>query len=81
MYRHRGIKKVAIVDFDVHHGNGTEEIVRTLVPGMETVPLNLPFCTGVVRRPRYMPWLDEDDAKSCFFVSVHGYGTTGNTGW
>jgi acetoin utilization deacetylase AcuC-like enzyme len=22
------IKKVAIIDFDVHHGNGTEEIVR-----------------------------------------------------
>ena len=24
------IKKVAIVDFDVHHGNGTEDIVRAL---------------------------------------------------
>lgn len=24
----RGIKRVAIVDFDVHHGNGTEEIFR-----------------------------------------------------
>jgi acetoin utilization deacetylase AcuC-like enzyme len=24
------IKKVAIVDFDVHHGNGTQEIVELL---------------------------------------------------
>ncbi|HJU99031.1 MAG TPA: histone deacetylase family protein, partial [Burkholderiaceae bacterium] len=24
----RGLKRVAIVDFDVHHGNGTEEIFR-----------------------------------------------------
>eukprot|EP00536_Pseudo-nitzschia_multiseries_P008862 jgi/Psemu1/257624/estExt_Genewise1Plus.C_2340034 len=32
MYRNEGIQKIAIVDFDVHHGNGTEEIVRQLVP-------------------------------------------------
>ena len=25
---HHGLKRVAIVDFDVHHGNGTEEIFR-----------------------------------------------------
>ena len=24
------IKKIAIVDFDVHHGNGTEEIIQML---------------------------------------------------
>ncbi len=24
------IRKVAIVDFDVHHGNGTEDVVRAL---------------------------------------------------
>ena len=23
------VRKVAIVDFDIHHGNGTEEIIRT----------------------------------------------------
>ena len=23
----RGLKRVAIVDFDVHHGNGTEDII------------------------------------------------------
>ena len=29
-YRHT-IKRVAIVDFDVHHGNGTQEIVEALI--------------------------------------------------
>nr|WP_136250416.1 histone deacetylase family protein [Ningiella ruwaisensis] len=26
---HRGLERVAIVDFDVHHGNGTEDIFKT----------------------------------------------------
>ena len=30
------IRRVAIVDFDVHHGNGTEETVRWLKPGVDT---------------------------------------------
>lgn len=25
VYRHAGVRRVAIVDFDVHHGNGTGE--------------------------------------------------------
>jgi len=25
--KHHGLSRVAIVDFDVHHGNGTEDIV------------------------------------------------------
>ena len=33
------VKKVAIVDFDVHHGNGTEETVRWLQPSLETVEM------------------------------------------
>jgi acetoin utilization deacetylase AcuC-like enzyme len=24
MFRHKGIRRVALLDFDVHHGNGTE---------------------------------------------------------
>jgi acetoin utilization deacetylase AcuC-like enzyme len=48
----RGLERVAIVDFDVHHGNGTEDIVadderilmvsffqHPLYPGSGTVPL------------------------------------------
>ena len=30
--RGKGVERVAIVDFDVHHGNGTEECVRNLSP-------------------------------------------------
>ena len=28
MYRNEGIRKIAIVDFDVHHGNGTESFFK-----------------------------------------------------
>lgn len=27
-----GIRRIAIVDFDIHHGNGTEQIVMNLKP-------------------------------------------------
>lgn len=33
------IDRVAIIDFDIHHGNGTEEILRNLVPHEQRYPL------------------------------------------
>jgi acetoin utilization deacetylase AcuC-like enzyme len=39
------IRKVAIVDFDVHHGNGTQEIVECLRPKEFTVEAKTPFST------------------------------------
>lgn len=46
----RGLKRVAIVDFDVHHGNGTEDIVagdeRVLMVSFFQHPL-YPYCGGV----------------------------------
>jgi acetoin utilization deacetylase AcuC-like enzyme len=39
VYRDK-IKKVAIVDFDVHHGNGTQEIVECLKPKKFVVKSN-----------------------------------------
>lgn len=41
------IKKVAIVDFDVHHGNGTQEIIEALIkPKAFTLKTNVsPFAT------------------------------------
>jgi len=74
MYRNDGIKKVAIIDFDVHHGNGTEEIVRQLVPGVEFGSIRTPFAHGALQVSRYRPWLDEDDVRNVFFASTHGYG-------
>jgi len=46
----RGLKRVAIVDFDVHHGNGTEDIVagdeRVLMCSFFQHPL-YPYCGAV----------------------------------
>lgn len=77
MYRNDGIKKVAIIDFDVHHGNGTEAIIRQLSPTIEKTNIKLPFATGSFETPRYKPWLDETDIDNVFFASTHGYGPRG----
>lgn len=74
MYRNDGIRKIAIIDFDVHHGNGTEEIIRQLVPNVETTVIRTPFAVGELSNPRYRPWLDETDINDVFFSSTHGYG-------
>ena len=46
----RGLERVAIVDFDVHHGNGTEDIItgdeRVLMVSIFQHPL-YPFCGAV----------------------------------
>mmetsp|Transcript_17698 Transcript_17698/g.40609 ORF Transcript_17698/g.40609 Transcript_17698/m.40609 type:complete len:883 (-) Transcript_17698:575-3223(-) len=77
MYRNEGIRKIAIVDFDVHHGNGTEEIVRQLVPTVEKSTIRTPFAVGELATQRYRPWLDETDINNVFFASTHGYGPRG----
>ena len=77
MYRNEGIKKIAIIDFDVHHGNGTEEIVRQLVPTVEKSRIRTPFAIGELATQRYRPWLDETDINNVFFASTHGYGPRG----
>jgi acetoin utilization deacetylase AcuC-like enzyme len=83
MYRNEGIRKVAIVDFDVHHGNGTEAIIRNLVPSVEKGTIHTPFAFGDLSTTCYRPWLDETDIKNVFFASTHGYGNRGydQPGW
>jgi acetoin utilization deacetylase AcuC-like enzyme len=48
----RGLQRVAVVDFDVHHGNGTEDIIagdeRVLMVSFFQHPL-YPFCGGIPR--------------------------------
>ena len=68
------IKRVAIIDFDVHHGNGTEECVRWLRPGVDHAELTRNDVFGAVTMPRYKPWLNDEDTDNVLFVSVHGYG-------
>ena len=74
VYRNDGIKKIAIVDFDVHHGNGTEEILRRLAPKSESSVVRTPFAVGALHTAGYKPWLDETDIDDVFFASTHGYG-------
>ena len=73
VHRHRGIRRIAIVDFDVHHGNGTEAIVRNLAPTtiMQKFHGDLEEFV-VVRKQCYKPWLDESDPHEVLFASVHG---------
>lgn len=73
-FKHRGINKVAILDFDVHHGNGTEEIVRQLVPHSVALRYETPYGEGRHVVHQYKPWRSADDADNVFFCSVHGYG-------
>jgi len=72
---HRGaLRRVAIVDFDVHHGNGTEACVEATVPGTVKLPFSTVAGEGLLRVPTHKPWLGDGDADSIFFASVHGHG-------
>ena len=81
------IGKVAIIDFDIHHGNGTEAIVRGLAaPKTTTIPINFTGLTGELQTHSFHPWLDgAADADKVFFASVHRfdgrfYPQSGQTG-
>jgi len=62
------------VDFDVHHGNGTEEVIRQLTPNVERATVRMSFANGSFETSQYRPWLDETDIQNVFFASTHGYG-------
>jgi acetoin utilization deacetylase AcuC-like enzyme len=72
------IKKVAIVDFDVHHGNGTQEIVEALNKPKEFIIKShvSPFATCEIKSYQYKPWLDLDDGKNVLFTSIHLHDNT-----
>eukprot|EP00798_Chlamydomonas_sp_ICE-L_P028688 gene28688-31856_t len=72
-----GIKRVAILDFDVHHGNGTEAVVANTQASFKRVAFSTPFSEGTQVFPTYKPWHDVSDADNIF---VQGYGRMGG-GW
>ena len=79
VHRHKGIKKVAIIDFDVHHGNGTEALVANTAPSAPKVKISTPWSSGEITTNTCKPWLDPDtDKDEIFFASVHGYGRMSN---
>ncbi|EEY69010.1 histone deacetylase, putative [Phytophthora infestans T30-4] len=65
------VQRVAIVDFDIHHGNGTEEVIRNLIPHKQNYPL--PPSWAPVQFSSYKPWRDERDPENVFFSSIHLY--------
>eukprot|EP00210_Caulerpa_lentillifera_P001257 g1213.t1 len=84
VYRHKGIERVAILDFDVHHGNGTEECVMNTTEHKERESHSLLEGGEMVHvKKACVPWLDEDDWQNILFASVQGYGPHGEEecGW
>ena len=72
--RRREVGRVAIVDFDVHHGNGTEACVRAVNPGKISSAVVSPFGRGVQCFPVWKPWRGENDGERILFASVQGFG-------
>lgn len=81
MYSNSGISKIAIIDFDVHHGNGTEQIVRNVSPGNRAIKMLFNPVPGINLNLEqdvsyYKIWRDEFDAENVFFSSIHAYDGT-----
>lgn len=72
--RRTQVTRVAIIDFDVHHGNGTEEIIRNLHPSQRTIRHEAFGLKATIEVTSYKPWLDASDSQNVLFVSSHGYG-------
>jgi acetoin utilization deacetylase AcuC-like enzyme len=73
------VQRVAIVDIDVHHGNGTEDIIRNLSPRKISSVTRTPAGVLHVSQDVYCPWRDEHDCSNVQFISVHGFGSRDDT--
>ena len=68
------IKKIAIFDFDVHHGNGTEEIIQMLNGKDFYKSFNYDkICSFSTNYTQQINWHSFDDAKNILFISTHIY--------
>lgn len=77
MYANKGIRRIAIVDFDIHHGNGTDQIVQNIGPrpvrcvhGATASPENPSTQPG---HNLWFGWRDVNDREEVFFSSIHAY--------
>jgi len=68
------VRKVAILDFDVHHGNGTEACVVGACPRTVRVPFSTGLSEGVQVYHTWKPWRGADDGDRVLFISVQGVG-------
>lgn len=75
-HRASGVRKVALLDFDVHHGNGTQACVAAVMPQRHRHKMSVPdFGPDVsVSWETFKPWVDEGDEERVFFASVQGFG-------
>lgn len=76
VYRNQ-VKRVAIVDFDVHHGNGTQEIVECMQAEKlfkEPDHISILWDNDSRKSTVYKPWLDDEDGSNVLFQSVHLHG-------
>lgn len=59
---------MAILDFDVHHGNGTQACVVNAIPSVLKCTIQTPLGNGVQLFPAYKPWLSSEDVDNIFFA-------------
>ncbi|SBS86246.1 histone deacetylase, putative (HDA1), partial [Plasmodium ovale curtisi] len=65
-YKYEKFEKIAIIDFDIHHGNGTEQIIRNL--GLKKIRVN-----DYIDIYSWKGWRDKNDKKNIFFSSIHAF--------
>ena len=63
------LERIAIVDFDIHDGNGTADCIRNLVPHKEKLPLPESWAPREISS--FAPWLNTNDAENVLFSSIH----------
>ncbi len=59
---------MALLDFDVHHGNGTQACIGNTVPTLANYNFQTPLSQGSQTFPKYKPWRDTDDPDNIFFA-------------
>ncbi|CRH01201.1 histone deacetylase, putative [Plasmodium relictum] len=65
-YKYEKFERIAIIDFDIHHGNGTEQIIRNL--GLKKIKVN-----NYIDIYSWKGWKDKNDKKNIFFSSIHAF--------
>ncbi|GBE62431.1 histone [Babesia ovata] len=78
MYAKKGIRKIAIIDFDIHHGNGTHQIVLNIGPRNVRCRHGYNGSVNDPKAPQYshpqwFGWRDVHDREEVFFSSIHAY--------
>lgn len=67
---------MALLDFDVHHGNGTQACVARVVPHTVQYPLHTPLSDGHMTFPAFNPWVDDTDKDNILFARCGGFAAT-----